>query len=487
MFAVVFIPNFSLQATLRHEPELISRPVALIDPELPKTVIVQLTSVARSFAICEGLTASQAMARCDHLIIKTRSTVQERSATEVLLQTAYSFSPNIESTAAGVCTIELRGLGLQLDKAAEIWGAKIREALLQFHLEAQIGFAPTPALAFLAANAAKPLLVLPDASEFISNLPVAALEPASESMEVLNRWGIQTVGALLALGKDNVAARLGSDVAHLFDRVSTHSVRPLNLIVPPEEFSEEIEIEKEIETAEPLLFVLQRFIDQLSRRLQVIYLVVSEFQLRLGLASGVNYERTFEIPAPTGKIETLFRILHTHLETLRTDSPIVSLRLRATPSKPESHQFGLFEATLRDPNHFAETLGRLAALCGSDRVGTPQLEATHRPDAFRIDPANFDLKASRDSTKGEQIGLCLRRFRPPVFATIEFRDNRPALVRSPAFNGAISEVRGPFLSSGNWWEDGRWAREEWDVQASDGTLYRLFRCSDGCFVEGVYD
>ena len=34
MFAAVYVPDFSLQAVLRHEPELHSQPVGLIDSQL---------------------------------------------------------------------------------------------------------------------------------------------------------------------------------------------------------------------------------------------------------------------------------------------------------------------------------------------------------------------------------------------------------------------------------------------------------------------
>lgn len=488
MFAAIFIPNFCLQSVLRHEPELASRAVALIDPDPIKPSLVQVTSAARSRGVCEGLTASQAMARCGDLIIRTRSPTQEQAATEVLLQTAYAFSPNVESTAPGVCTMESKGLGIQLDETARPFGSKILQALGQFHLESQIGFAATPSLALLAARSAKPLRVVQDSMEFVSALPVTASEPPLETLEILNRWGIQTIGALLGLGKDAVVGRLGGAAAELFDRVSIHSSRPLKLIAPPLEFSEQMEFEREIETTEPLLFVLRRFVEQLSRRLELAFLVISEFQLRLGLSSGGNHERVFKIPAPTANVETLFRILRAHLETVRTDSPIVSLRLDATPSKPGSHQFGLFETTLRDPNQFAETLGRLMALCGPDRVGTPQVEASHQPDAFWMQPPHFDLAATKNPKRDAgNLGLSLRRFRPAISAIIEFRGERPALLRSPSCNGPIVGARGPFLSSGNWWDDSRWAREEWDVQIADGSLYRIFRSRDGSFVEGVYD
>jgi len=522
MFAAVFIPDFSLQAVLRHEPDLRARPVALVDPELSTSDIIQLTAAARACGVVEGLTASQALARCEDLIVKPRSRAQEAAATEVLLQTAYAFSPNIEATAPGVGTMDLKGLGLDLKNgSADSWAAKIIRTLEEFYLDAKIGLAATPELALLAARGARTFNIqhstfnaqgpaLENSLDVrcwmldvecshkiaIESLPLTALEPTPELLGILQRWGIQTIGAFLALGKDRVAERLGPAATELFDRVSPDSIRPLKLVAPPEEFREQMEFENEIETIEPLLFVLRRFVEQLSRRLELGYLVIAEFQLRLGLASGANYERTLKIPSPTGHIETLFRMLHTHLETVQTASPVTSLRLNARPARPESHQFGLFESTLRDPNQFAETLARLTALCGPDRVGTPAPEATHRPDAFRMGTPEFvgvhasacspDNPASR-GIELQHFGLPLRRFRPAISAQVEFREHRPVLLRSPVFTGAIAEIRGPFLSSGDWWDDARWAREEWDVQTVDGSLYRIFRSPAGCFVEGIYD
>lgn len=527
MFAVIFIPNFSLQAVQRHEPDLRERTVALVDPALPKPVIVQLTSAARSYGVCEGLTASQAMARCAELTIKARSLPEEESATEVLLQTAYAFSPNIESTAPGGCTLELKGLPFQSNTdAASQWAEKLLEVLAQFYIEAKIGFATTPELALLAARAANPILVLQSANPKIDfhtarveSFPLLSLEPTLEIQEILRRWGIRTVGELLALGKDATAERLGPAAVELFNRVSPDSPRPLKLVTPPNEFAEQIDFEHEIETAEPLLFVLRRFIEQLSRRLELIYLVVAELHLRLGLSSGDKHERLFKIPSPTGNIDTLFRMLQTHLETVRTDSPITSLRLAAKPAKPEAQQFGLFESTLRDPNQFVETLARLTGLVGSENTGTPELIASHKPDSFRMGVPEFGSQTERDiyaaltrtvqraqkssspirSLKrpedrapkqpgfNTRTGLQLRRFRPPLASHIEFREGTPSLLRSPLFIGSIVEKRGPFFSSGNWWDAGRWAREEWDVETSDGSLFRIFRSGDGCFVEGVYD
>ncbi|MGN6554971.1 MAG: DinB/UmuC family translesion DNA polymerase [Verrucomicrobiota bacterium] len=511
MFAAVFIPDFSLQAVLRRDPDLSLRPVALVDAALPKPNIVQLTNAARARGVVEGLTPSQSMARCAELRIESRSLAQEQIATDALLQTAYAFSPNIESTAPGVCTLELKGLGLNSRDALQSWAQTLFQVGAGLNFDAQIGIAATPALALLAASAipqsvaqnsqsaaarVSRIHVVIDSLEFVSALPIAALAPAPEIFAILERWGIRTAGALLKLGKTALVERLGPAAAELLDRVSPHNGRPLKLVTPRQVFEEQIEFETEIETFEPLLFVLRRFVEQLARRMEVLHQVVAEIHLQLKLSSGATYEQHFKIPSPTGNVETLFRMLHTHLENVRTDTPIVALRLEAKPCSPETHQFGLFETTLKNPNQFAETLARLTALCGADHVGTPILEATHRPDAFRMSAPEFDRKSApaelqEDSaTKflpGKGSGLQLRRFRPVVPAFIEFREQRPTLLRSAVFNGALADLRGPFFSSGDWWDRQQWSREEWDVQAPDGVMYRVFRSADGCFVEGVYD
>lgn len=488
MFAVIYLADFPLQAVLRHTPERRSQPVALLDPELPRPVIIQSTPSARTFGVVAGLTTSQALARCPRLSIVVRSAAQEQAATEILLQTADAFSPRLESTRPGVCTMELRGLDLDHPAALQTWSKRILQMLDSLCFEARVGVAATPDLALLAAHPPALISIIKDSVDFIAGLPVAALTPPPDIAEILSRWGIRTIGEFLALGKTEVSERLGPGALELFNRVSPEAIRPLKLVSPPELFSEQIEFENEIETAPPLLLWLRRFVEQLARRLEAVYLVVAQLQLRLGLVSGAHYEHVFKIPSPTGDVHVLGRMLQTHLETLRTDSPIVSLHLAATPARPELHQFGLFQNTLRNPNQFADTLARLVALVGSENTGTPVPETTHRPDAFRLQPPNFEfVPAQNPKTNPPGDGLQFRRFRPPLPAQFDFVGEQLSRIRSKIFTGQITGLRGPFLCSGNWWDDSRWAREEWDAETTDGQLMRLFRTSAGCFVEGVYD
>jgi protein ImuB len=111
------------------------------------------------------------------------------------------------------------------------------------------------------------------------------------------------------------------------------------------------------------------------------------------LASHAEYRRLFRIPSPTGNVEVLFRVLHTHLENFTTESPesvgLASWRQRQPCRRASSS--ACFETALRDPNQFFETLARLNALLGPESAGTPILADTHKPDAFQLVVPDFTI------------------------------------------------------------------------------------------------
>ena len=313
-------------------------------------------------------------------------------------------------------------------------------------------------------------------------------------LEILHKWGIHTLGQLAALDKEQLAARLGSEAVGMWERANGQSNRLLKLVRQPESFEESFEFENEIETAQPLLFMLRRFLQQLSFRLSVIYLVAKELRLQITFSNKQHYERCFKIPQPTNNVDLLFQMLHTHLENFKSEYQITAVSLEAEPTKASQQQFGLFEIPLRDPNQLYETLARLIALLGSDHVGTPVLEETHRSDAFHIEPFSWEAEGttsvsshySPDATECVPP-IALRRFRPAVSASVFLSEDIPAHLRSANVNGKVAEQRGPYLASGNWWDETAWAREEWDLQLENGALIRCHQSRERWATDGIYD
>jgi protein ImuB len=309
-----------------------------------------------------------------------------------------------------------------------------------------------------------------------------------EIFAILHKWGIHTLGQLAALDKEQLGARLGPEAISMWERANGRSNRLLKLIRPPELFQESFEFEREIETAEPLLFMLRRFLEQLSLRLSALYLVAKELTLRITFANKQIYERIFKIPQATNDIDLLFRMLHTHLENFKSEHPITAVSLEAQPIKPPKQQFGLFETTLRNPHQLSETLARLTALLGADRVGTPVLEQTHRPDAFRMEPFTWNVSTvstADTAASTEEKRPALRRFRPVAPASVFISESWH--LQSEKIRGKVVDNRGPYLISGNWWDEKSWERAEWDLQLRNGSVIRAHKSEGTWKIDGVYD
>jgi protein ImuB len=479
-YAVLLAPEFRLQATLRHSPGMADEPVALIDAREAKPRVVEMSRAARSGLVERGMTPTQALARCPELRLVNGNAGHERSAQKAMLQMAETVSPFLESTGPGVVTVELPG---EREWCERDLAARLVIPLQALGLDVRVGVAATPDLAGLAAGWACPVKIVEDAAAFLAPLPVEALQPGAELAAVLESWGIRTIGQFVALPAAQVWERLGPEAVQLGERATGGRVRPLRLVAQ-EFFAEEADLENPIEMLEPLLFLLRRFLEQIAARLGHAYLVAGKLRLVLRFDNGASYQRVFTIPQPTREVGLLFRMLHTHLENFTSESPIVGLELAAQPARPNAEQFGLLDRGLRDPHQFAETLARLQALLGPDQVGTPELEASHHPEAFQLRPYAVDAPAPA-AENDPLIGVPWLRFRPHVAANVILNETRPAYLYSARSTGPIRDARGPWLLDGDWWQRGAWSRQEWDIATDDG-LYRLVHAGDGWFLDGIY-
>ena len=170
MFATLYVPNFYLQAALRHQPELHTQAVGVIDDQEAKPIIVELNEAAEAAGVCRGMTPSQGLARYLPLVIKTRLRTQEKLLDDLLLQFAFSLAPYVEATAAGVCTVQFtdtRNILRNVQRAVE----QLRDS----GIATQAGIAPTPDASLLAAHLARPVMQVDNARDFLAPLPIETL------------------------------------------------------------------------------------------------------------------------------------------------------------------------------------------------------------------------------------------------------------------------------------------------------------------------
>ncbi len=477
MFAALWLPVFRLQAALRWRD--VASPAGLVDGDAAKGTILEINSAAEISRVQPGLTPAQALARCPALRIVSRSIAQEAACHALLVELALEFSPRVEATRAGLCTLDLSGAakGVCWQRLAQEMVARCAAE----GFEARVGVADRPDHAWLAACRADPVNVVYDGAPFCAALPIDVLEPSAELAAILEDWGVRTVGEFLKLPAQSAIERLGPEAARLRRNASARSKRVLRLERPVERHVEAFDFDYAIETTEPLLFLLRRFVDCLSSRLRAMHRVAAALTLTLPTDNGPVYTRTFSIPTPTADADAWFRILSTHLEELTLDHQPVGVRLRVDAAAAAGKQLHLFESSLRDPNRFGETLARLKALVGEAGVGVPQPADSHEPGAFR---AMEFVEAGDDVPILSLRGLPLRRHRRARHIAVKHANGRPSWIEG---HGPVVNTRGPFGLSGGWW-DRNWRVMEWDVEAGDGQLLRIaWRPGGRWTVEGSYD
>jgi protein ImuB len=466
-----------------------------------------------------------------------------------LVNCAYAFSPLVEETAENTVVLDIEGCELLFGSPREIAKEIARQAA-KLGLKANVAAAQNPDAAIHAARCFTGVTVIAPGKEAnrLGDLPLEALDAtlarveagrAAEILETLGLWGIRSFREFASLPETGVSERLGPEGVRLQKLARGKSERPLLLSKPAPGFEKSIELDDPIELLEPLSFILARLLNQLCANLQAHGLAVDELRLRLKLEDKTEHERVIRLPFPMRDSRVFLKLLLLDIESHPPPLAIVAVSIACEPAKPRSIQNGLFQPLAPEPEKLELTLARLARLVGESNIGSPELVDTHRPGAFRI--KRFIVK--RDSNrrgrkprgeKGrrgeEEKGrggeaparplsptlprpvspspplpfspslLGFRVFRPPLRAEVEAPNGWPTRIKAQAragrsIRGKVLRLAGPWRTSGDWWAEDGWARDEWDVavgsEASQekGTLFRIYRDlrSDGWFVEGVYD
>jgi protein ImuB len=558
-FACIFVPDFPVEAVLRAEPELRSQAVAVLEGKPPLQKVIGVNEKARAAGIEPGMTKIQIEA-CTELVLRARSSLQETTAHAALLDCAQSFSPRIEDTSPDTVLLDLSGLESLFGSLPKI-ARDIARRTSDLGLEANVATAFNPDTARFAARGFSGVTVIPEGKEAerLGNLPLDILFPelafpdsseqATNFLETFDLWGVRNLRALCALPEIALSERLGQQGVRLQRLARGATSRTLVPVEPPLVFEEAMELEYPLVLLEPLAFLLARMLDQICARLASRALAAQELRLQLRLESGYQlaeeltenisrageepsapvqtpramsadiprtsqFTRTLRLPVPMLDAKVFLKLLQLDLKAHPPGAPIRKVTLSAEPAQPRTLQGGLFLPPTPEPEKLELTLARIAGMVGEERVGSLHLLDSHRPEAFRMQHfaprAPKGQKKESDSAATSIPVTALRMFRPPLRVTVTLREGKPVHIVCPKrkdVHGEILWIAGPWRSSGDWWEQDGWARDEWDIAlqsfvvsrqssvASQNlgrpsmTLYRLVHdlLEGGWFVEGMYD
>jgi protein ImuB len=507
-FGCVLVEHFDAAAVERCEPALRERPLAVVtagDPSGKREratvhTVVDANAAARERGVRPPMTETAARARCPTLV--TRPWVQESvlSARHALLEAALAVSPRIEDGRPGLVYVDTVGLERLIGDPAAI-GRRLVHQARAIGLTARIGLAASRTAARVAAmNATGAVTVVPTGREraTLARASLATIELAPELAATLARWGVRTLGELAALPRKGLATRLGPAGLRAHDLALGLDHDPFRPWTPPPFWEEAQGLEWEIDSLGVLAGVLESLLERLCRRLEAVALAADALEVRLGLASGGHHARDVSLAYPMVEVEPMLTLVVLDLEAHPPGAPVTRVAISAHPIRTQPAQGGLWQPLAPAPRDLVSVLARLAALVGTDNLGSPALVDSHRPDAFTMlafsPPTDVDVAARRAASlaapppaqiAGGEPRLALRRVRPPRRVEVDTAGERPIRVDERR----VVACAGPWRASGDWWDAQPWAREEWDVVLGDGALCRLARNrrTGLWFLDGLYD
>jgi protein ImuB len=393
-------------------------------------------------------------------------------------------------------------------------------------IETNVAIASTLEAALLAVHGFSGVTVVPEGkeAELLGGLPVEVLfaeetdsDAAEELLETFRRWGIRKFREVAALPEAALTERLGQRGVELQQKTRGTRDRTLVPSDPPLVFEEAQELEFPLVLLEPLAFVLNRMLDHLCARLEARALAAQELSLELVLENGRRFhlvspkdgetrvgqpasdsrnifQRAIHLPVPLLDPKTFLKLLQLDLKAHPPGAPVRKVVLRIEPAKPRPAQNGLFMPSSPQPEKLELTLAGISGVVGEGRAASPALLDTHRPQAFEM--RHFTPSTSNGNGHGpKDLITALRIFRPPVFVHVNYANGKLSHLSSQKnhrVSGDVVWAAGPWRSSGDWWEQDAWVRDEWDIaleQKNDIVLYRLIHdlLSGKWLLEGTYD
>lgn len=492
-YACVRVAEFPAQALLRLRMELRGEAVVVMEGAAPAEVVCGATAAARRMGLEDGMSRVE-VESFGGVRVLARSEASEREAKAALVEAMGGFSPRVEdagSNTVAVCVVDIAGTERLFGTGEEI-GEQILARVGELGMVAVVVVCGDFHASIALARRCDGVVVIPAGGEreALAGMPLDVLEVGEEQRETLSMWGVTTVGGLAALPEVELIARMGQvgrrlwlmalgECPHLFQAVE-------------EEFSlrEVFEFEGPVEETETLLFVLGPMFDQMLVRARGRALALASVSVEMLLDGGGEHVRVIRPALPTDDRRLLLKLFQLDLAGHPPEKAVVGLTVTGEPGGTSKVQMGLFAPQLPESSRLDVTLARLAAIVGEGRVGSAVMRETHEPDAFSM--VRFRASARVGTRNEERVVPAMRRVRPPMLLWMKVLEGEPKsfVFRNRAFQ--VVQAYGPWKGSGEWWNEVRWAREEWDLVAEaigERLFCRVFRdlVRGVWMMDGLYD
>ncbi len=499
-YAAIHIPEFPVVAWLRADNAVRSHALAVTEGVAPLQRVVSINRAARTQGVSRGMSRVQAEAT-GPMLFRNRSVAEETAAFENVLEIAERFSPRIEALSGPLNEYaQARSLSvlLLIDRTgtemlfgtAEQYARKLRSELEAASFPCSVATCSNAETSLLLARSHTGVTCVKtdELAKRLAPLPIALLGCNDATLTVFGRWGVRTLGELAALPEMSLISRIGQQARRL-QRLARGTED--HLLVPEEAdlvLSETATLDTPLVLLESLLFIVSPMLERIMRRAVERAYALRSLTLGLQLEKAPAFERHIRPAIATQSRELLLKLLNLDLQTHPPQAAILGVTLTAEAARPQTAQRGLFQAQFPEPDKLDILLARLRSIVGDHNVGAAELCNSHRDDEVTM--TSFRPSVLAIGSSPSKSCLALRRFRPAQPVRVSLKNGTPSLLFWQGGRLHLAEVKGPWQSSGYWWDGRTWEADEWDavvVQPIYALRLRYERTPKAWTIAGVYD
>ncbi|MGI8777513.1 MAG: DNA polymerase Y family protein [Acidimicrobiales bacterium] len=495
--------------------------------------VLACSGPARAEGVEVGLRRRQAESRCPALVVVDHDPGGDARAFEPVVNAVASFTPRVEVTRAGMCSVATRGPSRYFGGDA-VLAAKVAEAVdgvLGRAGACGVGVADGPFAAEQAARLGRGIVPRGASAAFLAPLPAATLASvvpgATPLADLWGRLGIVTLGDLAALPPAAVIARFGPDGAAAHRLARGLDERPLAARTPPPDLTVSAELDPPVESVETAAFVAKSLADGFCARLGELGLAATCVGIEAETEHG---ERLSRIWRHSGGLSAaaLAQRVRWQLEGWLSDGSngrnagvtgvptagITLLRLVADEIGPDrGSQAGFWGGDSAGAERAARALARLQGMLGPESVAIAVVEGARGPaERTRLVPWGDAVPGtSAARPKVRQVPPWPGGLPPPAPASVHPRPPAAEVVDAIGLPVGVTGRGGPTgapsrlaVAGGPWADVAAWAgpwpfderwwdppahrrRARWQVVTTTGTAYLLVVESGHWSVEATYD
>ena len=465
--ACVSVPCLLIQLLLRNHPSWKAYPAAVISEDKPLGLILEVNRAAKTVGIHPGMRYASALSLAPSLRAGVVLPDKIEAGRQLLLKTLQLFSPEVEPWELDPGIFWLNADGLQhIFSSLHNWIRQLKANLdtLGFAIKTAVGFTRFGTLA--AAKMQKASIIFhsrAEEQEHSMQAPLSILPLKQKSISCLQNLGLSTIGAFLRLPQSGIRLRFGSNIDQLYQFAQGSTALPLQTVPTEQELILETFFQHEVTDAMQLLPYVEELLKRLLQDVHKKGDLIREIFLTLHTEDQQVFER-IRPAEPTTQQSFLLQLIRLRLENSQSvcgqrilgkpdrgqrilGTRILGMRLTAQRVAASSIQLDLFQTrSNRNLKAGAKAFALIRAEIGNNAIQIAQIADEHLPERQFVwrnsaKPVHPRLKPSLP----ERQKLIRRVLLEPK-----------ALSCSPEHsiihNGRAKHRGGPYIISGQWWE-----------------------------------